>query len=368
MARPKKEAPNRSDGRYEVKITIGHDMNGGPIRKSFYSDISKDDAKRQAEAYRINSKASEMAGIGIIDKNITFGEWAIIWLEKYKRGSVRENTYMESYQRPVQLQLIPYFGNAYMRNIRPTDIKGFFNIVQGKYSESHLKKLKLCLNAIFEAAIDNDMCIKNPVRNIKFSSQYESSERNIFSEDQYNIALEFCDEHKYGIYTRILLELGLRPCELCGLRFSDIDVQKSTIHIQRDVVKGKGGVHVDDAKTKESNRILPVSSALLTRMSNLPQFGTDEYILQSGRGNIMDSARYTHLRHDVFFEALLKKYPHMPHLTPHELRHTCGTIMYRKTHDIYAVSKYLGHSNINITAKLYVHSDAESLRSGLNIV
>ena len=67
MARPKKEAPNRSDGRYEVKITIGHDMNRKPIRKSFYSDVSKEDARQQAEAYRINSKASELAGIGIID-------------------------------------------------------------------------------------------------------------------------------------------------------------------------------------------------------------------------------------------------------------------------------------------------------------
>ena len=50
-----------------------------------------------------------MAGIGIIDKNITFGEWAIIWLEKYKKGFVRENTYLKTYKNTTENYLIPYW-------------------------------------------------------------------------------------------------------------------------------------------------------------------------------------------------------------------------------------------------------------------
>ena len=38
MGRPKKEKPNRKDGCYEVKITIGTAVDGTLIRKSFYSD------------------------------------------------------------------------------------------------------------------------------------------------------------------------------------------------------------------------------------------------------------------------------------------------------------------------------------------
>lgn len=60
-ARPKKEAPNRSDGRFEVKITIGHTIEGKPLRKSFYSDVSKDDARQQANDYKINIKAADLA-------------------------------------------------------------------------------------------------------------------------------------------------------------------------------------------------------------------------------------------------------------------------------------------------------------------
>ena len=368
MPRPKKEAPNRSDGRFEVKITIGHSMDGKIIRKSFYSDISKEDAKRQAEEYKINAKASEMAGMVFINKNVTFAEWALFWLENYKESNVRYKTYRDTYYRPTTLHIIPYFGNADIRDIRPVDIKNFFNIMQEKYSESYLHKFRICLNSAFEAAIDNSLCSKNPVRNIKYTAQIIPEERNIFTEEQYDTTLKFCDEHEYGIYTRILLELGVRPCELCGLKYTDIDKRNSTIHVQRDVVTGKSGIYIDASKTRTSDRILPVSSVLFSRLAESPLFETDQFILQTQRGNILDCSGYTHMRHAVFFKALMEAHPEIPYLTPHELRHTCGTLKYRQTHDIYAVSKYLGHADVSITAKLYVHSDAESLRKGLQIV
>ena len=297
-----------------------------------------------------------------------FGDWAKVWLEKYKHGSVRENTYTESYYRPVKLQLLPYFGNAYLRNILPSDIKDFFNQMQELYSESHLKKLRLCLNAIFETAIENDICYKNPVRNIKFTSQIEKRERLVFNEEQYNIALDFCDHHRFGVFTRILLELGLRPCELCGLQYGDIDLEKRTLYVQRDAIEGKGGVYIDNVKTKESKRILPISKDLRDRILDINPKDRGGFLLLTKSNNIMACSDYTKFRHDIFFSDLQKTYKDMPRLTPHELRHTCGTLMYNKTHDIHAFSKFLGHASINITSKLYVHSDAESLRESLRII
>ena len=60
MGRPKKEKPNRGDGRYEVKICIGERFDGTKIMKSFYSRISKEDAKVKAEQYKINCAVSDI--------------------------------------------------------------------------------------------------------------------------------------------------------------------------------------------------------------------------------------------------------------------------------------------------------------------
>ena len=57
MPRPKKESPNRKDGRYEVKITIGRTLQGKLIRKSFYSDSAKRTLKSRRKSGRLNRRS-----------------------------------------------------------------------------------------------------------------------------------------------------------------------------------------------------------------------------------------------------------------------------------------------------------------------
>ena len=75
MGRPKKEKPNH--GKYfEVKKTVGHKLNGDPVRKSFYSPTSKDDAREQAKKWMVEKEVSERTGEAFIEKDIAFAEWA----------------------------------------------------------------------------------------------------------------------------------------------------------------------------------------------------------------------------------------------------------------------------------------------------
>ena len=66
-------------------------------------------------------------------------------------------------------------------------------------------------------------------------------------------------------------------------------------------------------------------------------------------------------------EEIRRDHPNIPKLTMHELRHTCGTLLYDSTKDIYAVSKYMGHSSVRVTEKYYMHEDTDMLRSHLKI-
>ena len=56
-------------------------------------------------------------------------------------------------------------------------------------------------------------------------------------------------------------------------------------------------------------------------------------------------------------ELLVKKYAHiinpLKKITPHKLRSTFGTQLYRETQDIYMVADVLGHKDINTTKKHY---------------
>ena len=55
-------------------------------------------------------------------------------------------------------------------------------------------------------------------------------------------------------------------------------------------------------------------------------------------------------------ENIVKKYSKnitLKHITPHKLRSTFGTNLYRETNDIYVVANVLGHKDVNTTRKHY---------------
>ena len=264
------------------------------------------------------------------------------------------------------MYLIPRFGEAYLQNIQPIDIQEFYNDMQVKYRSSTLQKVKSCLNAIYETAIDNELCYKNPAKNIKYKIVNESERKETYSESETAMILAFSDTHKYGLYIRILLELGLRCSELLGLMWSDIDYENKSVSIQRACTKMNYRPFVDTPKSRTSRRVLPLSTDLLTQFEKRKDGGDQDFIVNY-KGKPLTPDSFSLNRYRTFFKDLQKDYPAIKKLSPHELRHTCGTLLYARTKDIFAVSKYLGHSDVNITTKLYVHENADILRDHLGI-
>lgn len=71
-------------------------------------------------------------------------------------------------------------------------------------------------------------------------------------------------------------------------------------------------------------------------------------------------------------ENLVKKYAKvvtpLKHITPHKLRSTYGTNLYKETGDIYLVADVLGHNDVNTTKKHYAALEDERRRSARNKV
>ena len=61
------------------------------------------------------------------------------------------------------------------------------------------------------------------------------------------------------------------------------------------------------------------------------------------------------------------KWLDIPYVTPHELRHTYGTLLRTKGADVYTIQKVLGHSDIGITTKIYVHNNLDVLRKKMGL-
>lgn len=71
-------------------------------------------------------------------------------------------------------------------------------------------------------------------------------------------------------------------------------------------------------------------------------------------------------------ENLVKKYSslvtNLKKITPHKLRSTYGTALYKETGDIYLVADVLGHKDVNTTKKHYAAIEDERRRKARNAV
>lgn len=367
MGRPKKEKPNRKDGCYEIKATVGIANDGTPIRKSFYSTKSKADARQKAEQYKVQQELQEQTGICLQKNRMLFAVWAREWLEIYKKGKVKDQTYYFTYQINVEKYLIPFFGTMRLQTIRQIDIQRYFNTVQNAetgaaLSASVLDKHKMILSSIFHAAIDNDLCFKNPVKNIKITSK-PKQERHVYTAEQAKQAEQYALEHgRYDIV--LLMHTGLRRSELLGLQWTDLDFERKLLHVQRAVTQTKGGILIDKPKTKTSVRDVPISDFIIEILEKIERTGT--YVI-AGKNFDEPMKPHTYADHFAVFMRKMQEETGLPILTPHELRHTYGTLLRENDVDIYTIQKVLGHSDISITSNIYVHNDIEVLRKQLKI-
>ena len=345
MARPKKKPPNK-DGYYRVEKVIGHTIDGKPIKKAFRSKLSKEDAQAKADNYAIVNNF----------ENITFAEWAQKWLWDYKYPQVRENTFEYTYRSTVENHLIPYFGMFKLRDITNNMIQVFFNR-NSKLSASLLNKMRICLSQIYETAIANQIVSFSPCATVAVKSVKKAKDKETYTIKECQEIIEACKTHRFGIFIRIILQMGLRPSELCGLKWEDIDFKNATMSIKRACTDLNGMAVIGEPKSEKSKRTIPIPIDLLRALKENKSTG---YLVISTRGKNLSPRTFTAKRYDVFFkETGLRK------LTPKQMRSTCGTLLYEKCHDIYAVKAFLGHSDIKVTSNIYVQPNPEDLRKQL---
>ncbi len=154
----------------------------------------------------------------------------------------------------------------------------------------------------------------------------------------------------------LLLGTGIRVSECVGLDLNDVDFKNDGIRIHR-----KGGKEVVVYFGEEVHGAL--LDYLEERKQLIPADGHQQAFflsLQQKRIGVKT------------VENLVKKYARivtpLKKITPHKLRSTYGTNLYRETGDIYLVADVLGHSDVNTTKKHYAALEDERRRSARNAV
>ena len=155
----------------------------------------------------------------------------------------------------------------------------------------------------------------------------------------------------------LLLGTGIRVSECVGLDIQDVDFKNDGITVTR-----KGGnqmvVYFGDEVRNALENYLETERAAATPLPS----HENALFLSTQRKRIGVQA----------VENMVKKYARQvtpnKKITPHKLRSTYGTNLYKETGDIYLVADVLGHKDVNTTRKHYAAIDEERRKQAASAV
>jgi len=365
MPKKRKTAREQKQKLKEVKAYFGKDMNGERIQKSFYGKTLSE-AKEKADEYKEQQKRGES-----VNSSIIFIEWAEKWMKTYKEPNIKSSTYQFKYKSFLETHLKPYFKQVKVANIKQIDIQNFINSKSGVTKDTQERYVYI-LKSIFESAIENNIIYKNPVNKIVFNSKASSTKKRTYNQAEVDTIIEFARTHKNGASIIILLKTGLRRGELLGLKFDDIDYKNNILNLKRSVadvpVNDILTTVVEDGsnETKNHNRQIPFDNIVRETLLNVKK--TSEYIFPNAKGELNSPNNYSRRQYAHFMKDLRKKYPEIKKLTPHELRRTCGTLLYESGVDMRVLQKIMGHADLKTTSEIYIQDNVDFMKNEIDKV
>ena len=169
----------------------------------------------------------------------------------------------------------------------------------------------------------------------------------------------------YETYFKLVLATGLRRGEACGLKWSDINWRKRTIHVQRGVVKLSHQESITkDPKTTSGDRIVYLSMEMCQLLKAWRKecewdrqqtadetVSEDDYLFRQPNGKPMNPSTFT-----FRFKKILKQNGLPSELNLHSLRHTNASLLIAQGVDVRTVASLLGHAQASTTLDIYAHA------------
>ena len=352
---------------YQLRYT---DADGNRGRKKFAAKTKREAMQKGKEFIdNLNRAAND-------DEKLTVGNWIRNWLENYAKPNVRPRTY-EKYSSTLKAYILPTFENVLLGELTAADLQKHLNrlLETGRadgtgLSTSTVRGTRRYLSMCIDDAVKSGLVSSNVVRLTK-APKLSKKEIAVLSKEEIARLIDTAKEIKNPFMSVVMPQIisltvhtGMRQGEVFGLKWDDIDFEKSCLFIRRSLahVIGKGAVF-QAPKTKNSVRrilLMPEDVKNLRAYKKWQEnysenlgdlFSGHNLVFTSPFGEPMSPTNFSRR----YFKPLLKKCNIRSDFTFHGLRHTHATLLLRQGVNPKIVQERLGHSSIKVTMDTYSH-------------
>lgn len=340
----------RANGRYEGRVKYEYRS------YSVYADTLTDTKTKMRELrYKLEH------GLFVREGKITLEEWYKTWMEEYKKNRIKRGTYI-SYEKYYQSIIKNRLGERLLTDIRGEHIQKLYNeLTEEGYAVSSIKIVSAVLNGCFQQAMRNGLVERNPVKLADLPRQTKKRERKAMTKEQQALFMKYAEESYLYHFFSVMLQTGMRRGEMQGLKYSDINKEKSVICVRRTLkyIEREGYIE-DTPKTRSSVRDIPLTENMIKHIEAQRKYWgfkivkMDQYLF-CNECNEPISRERIQSEIDRTIKRIQADGYEFPRITSHVFRHTFATRAIESGMQPQVLKTILGHSSLAMTMDLYSH-------------
>lgn len=342
--------------KYRVCFDYGVDRNGRRVRKYRTFD-TKRDATRAFNEHKVKMDK----GTQIMPSEYTFAQWLDYWYKDIILPQIEETT-AYGYRGMIENYLKPQLGEIRLQKLTARDIQQYYTWLmdEKELSPNTVIKHHNLLTNTLNAAERQEYITKNPMRAVS-PPKKRQREAKFYTPEQLGILLDKAVGTRLELPVFICAYLGLRRGELCGLRWSDVDLEHQTITIENTRTQAGKKEIEKGTKTASSTRTLYLPDTLCDMLKAAKE---NQQACRAEYKNAYDDNDYVVVMEDGrpfrpnYLSELFGKFladNDLPKIVLHELRHTFASLSNQAGIPAYNIGKALGHSTPATTQKIYTH-------------
>jgi integrase len=299
--------------------------------------------------------------------NMTISEFLTQWVE-HRKNSIAPETY-RNYKSTIENRIKPVIGDVKTKDLTPQAVESLIgDLIRDGFKPGTIKGVYAVLRAAFRYAVRMGDLNTNPITKVSPPSSQSNAIKHIPKVDFEKIYRE-ASLHPY-LHARVEvgMMMGLRPGEVRGLRWSDIDWDERNLTIERQLQRVKDeGLVFRPVKQKES-RTIPLSETqinILKTHLDFQQMSTKGWVENLGLifpntiGKPLDAKR-----EHTWWKSLLKR-AGVGEYSIYQMRKTAFTHFANLGVPQATLLAYSGHSNISTVFKHYAFATSEAMDSAI---
>ena len=354
----------RKDGRWEGRIVVSYDEKGLPKTKNVT-------AKTKTECLEKLEKLKAEVGATVkkCTPDMTFGEWMDFWYQTYCKNTLKEYT-QETYEQRIYKQIIPKIGHHPLNKVTTGTLEKFYAHLKADgrltrrerfgpgLANSVIRSIHAHCRAALDKAVAEKLIRQNPAIGCKLPPKKSAEVKILTPEAMQKLLYQAQIE---GFYEMFMLDLatGLRRGEVLGLQWKDIDFERGTLSVTKQVRYVKGELKIAPPKTKASNRSIILPPPILEMLAEYKKTVDSIWLFPSPVKKEDVPREPSSCRKAL---ARILKRAGCEHVPFHAMRHTFASNAFHYGMDVKTLASTIGHESVETTLNVYAHSSEQMKR------